>query len=45
MLRSPGAAGFARLLRQALPYARAGVLPGRPPQGKSGLGKAIALRG
>jgi hypothetical protein len=34
-----GADGFARLLRQALPYARAGVLPGRPPHGKSGLGK------
>jgi hypothetical protein len=33
-----GADGFARLLRQALPYARAGVLPGRPPTGKSGLG-------
>lgn len=34
-----GADGFARLLRQALPYARAGALPGRPPRGKSGLGK------
>lgn len=33
-----GADGFARLLKQALPYARAGVLPGRPPTGKSGLG-------
>jgi hypothetical protein len=32
-----GADGFARLLKQALPYARAGVLPGRPPKGKSGL--------
>jgi hypothetical protein len=34
-----GAAGFARLLRQALPYAKAGAQPGRPPKGKSGLGK------
>jgi hypothetical protein len=33
-----GADGFARLLRQALPYAKAGALPGRPPKGKSGLG-------
>jgi hypothetical protein len=33
-----GADGLARLLRQALPYARAGALPGRPPRGKSGLG-------
>jgi hypothetical protein len=33
-----GAAGFARLLRQALPYAEAGAQPGRPPRGKSGLG-------
>jgi len=32
-----GAEGFARLLRQALPYARAGAAPGQPPQGKSGL--------
>lgn len=40
-----GADGFARLLRGALPYARAGTMPGRPPQGKSGLGQApIALR-
>ncbi|HEV7563174.1 MAG TPA: hypothetical protein VGO24_06690 [Solirubrobacterales bacterium] len=39
-----GAAGFARLLRQALPYAKAGAQPGRPPTGKSGLGKhPIAL--
>ncbi|HSS34166.1 MAG TPA: hypothetical protein VLL27_12880 [Solirubrobacterales bacterium] len=35
-----GADGFARLLRRALPYARAGALPGRPPKGKSGLGEA-----
>jgi hypothetical protein len=34
-----GADGFARLLRQALPYARAGIHPGMPPRGKSGLGK------
>lgn len=34
-----GADGFARLLREALPYARAGQLPGRPPSGKSGLGQ------
>ncbi|HET7443893.1 MAG TPA: hypothetical protein VFJ57_04475 [Solirubrobacterales bacterium] len=33
-----GADGFARLLKQALPYARAGAFPGRPPTGKSGLG-------
>jgi hypothetical protein len=37
-LTFPGAEGFARLLRQALPFARAGQLPGRPPRGKSGLG-------
>jgi hypothetical protein len=36
-LTFPGADAFARLLRQALPYAKAGALPGRPPQGKSGL--------
>jgi hypothetical protein len=40
-----GADGFARLLKQALPYARAGTMPGQPPQGKSGLGKTpIPLR-
>lgn len=40
-----GADGFARLLRGALPYAKAGAMPGRPPQGKSGLGKTpIPLR-
>jgi hypothetical protein len=40
-----GAAGFARLLKQALPYARAGILPGRPPKGKSGLGeKPVPVR-
>ncbi len=33
-----GADGFARLLREALPYARAGIHPGMPPRGKSGLG-------
>ncbi len=38
-----GADGFARLLRQALPYARAGSLPGRPPTGKSGLRPGIPL--
>jgi hypothetical protein len=36
-LTFPGADAFARLLRQALPYAKAGVLPGRPPKGRSGL--------
>jgi hypothetical protein len=40
-----GADGFARLLKQALPYAKAGVLPGQPPKGKSGLGdKPIPVR-
>ncbi|MGV1048758.1 MAG: hypothetical protein ACOYD4_09580 [Solirubrobacterales bacterium] len=34
-----GADGFARLLRGALPFARAGQLPGSPPTGKSGLGQ------
>lgn len=33
-----GADGFARLLREALPYAKAGIHPGMPPRGKSGLG-------
>ncbi len=35
-----GAAGLASLLKQALPYARAGEFPGRPekPTGKAGLG-------
>ncbi len=37
-LTFPGADSFARLLRQALPYAKAGVHPGQPPRGKSGLG-------
>lgn len=37
-LTFPGAAAFARLLRQALPYAEAGKFPGGPPKGKSGLG-------
>lgn len=38
-----GAAGLARLLKQALPYARAGEFPGRPPKptGKAGLGPAV----
>lgn len=36
-LTFPGADGFARLLKQALPYAKAGAFPGRPPKGKSGL--------
>lgn len=40
-----GADGFAKLLKQALPYARAGTFPGRPPKGKSGLGdKPIPVR-
>jgi hypothetical protein len=38
-LTFPGAAAFARLLRQALPYAEAGKFPGGPPTGKAGLGK------
>lgn len=39
-----GADAFARLLRQALPYAAAGKHPGKAPQGKSGLGdKPIPL--
>lgn len=38
-----GADAFARLLRQALPYARAGSMPGRPPTGRSGLGPGIPL--
>ena len=35
-----GAAGLARLFREALPYAEAGAFPGRPekPTGKAGLG-------
>lgn len=33
-----GADAFARLLREALPYAKAGIHPGMPPRGKSGLG-------
>jgi hypothetical protein len=39
-----GADAFARLLRQALPYARAGALPGRPSKGKSGLAGAVPAR-
>lgn len=38
-----GAHAFARLLRQALPYARAGAFPGGPPTGEAGLGGAVAL--
>jgi hypothetical protein len=38
-----GADAFARLLRQALPYAKAGSMPGRPPTGSSGLGEAVAV--
>jgi hypothetical protein len=38
-----GADAFARLLRQALPYARPGAFPGGPPTGKIGLGEAVAL--
>ena len=34
-----GAAAFARLLRQALPYAKAGAFPGGPPKGEAGLGE------
>ncbi len=37
-----GARAFARLLRQALPYARAGAFPGGPP-GQIGLDEAVAL--
>jgi hypothetical protein len=36
-----GAQAFARLLRQALPYAKAGAFPGGPPTGKEGLANAI----
>ena len=38
-----GADAFARLFRQALPYARAGEFPGRPekPTGKAGLAPAV----
>jgi hypothetical protein len=36
-----GAAAFARLLRQALPYAKAGAFPGGPPTGKEGLSPAV----
>jgi hypothetical protein len=39
-LTFPGADAFARLLRQALPYAEAGEHPGKPPRGKSGLGQS-----
>jgi hypothetical protein len=42
-LTFPGAAGFARLLKQALPYSRAGEHPGKPvrPTGKAGLGPGM----
>lgn len=38
-----GAAGFARLLKQALPYSRPGEHPGKPvrPTGKAGLGPGV----
>lgn len=38
-----GADAFARLFREALPYARAGEFPGRPkkPTGKAGLAPAV----
>lgn len=41
-LTFPGADAFARLFRQALPYARAGEFPGEPekPTGKAGLADA-----
>ncbi len=39
-----GAQAFARLLRQALPYAEAGAFPGGPPTGEMGLGEAVPLR-
>ncbi len=41
-LTFPGADAFARLFRQALPYARAGEHPGKPekPTGKAGLADA-----
>lgn len=38
-----GAGAFARLLRQALPFARAGAFPGGPPIGRTGLGEAVAV--
>ncbi len=38
-----GAAGFARLLRQALPYAKPGAFPGGPPP-KTGLGPSVPAR-
>lgn len=38
-----GAAGFARLLKQALPYSRPGEHPGKPvrPTGKAGVGPGV----
>jgi hypothetical protein len=39
-----GAAGFARLLHKALPYARPGAFPGRPPPGRTGLGEGHPAR-
>jgi hypothetical protein len=39
-----GAAGLARLLRKALPYARAGAFPGHLPEGKTGIGPGHPAR-
>lgn len=39
-----GAAGFARLLRKALPYSRAGAFPGHLHPGKAGLGPGQPAR-
>jgi len=39
-----GAAGFARLLRRALPYARAGAFPGHLHPGRAGLGPGHPAR-
>lgn len=39
-----GAAGFARLLRKALPFARAGAFPGHLHPGKAGLGPGHPAR-
>jgi hypothetical protein len=38
-----GAQAFARLLRDALPYAKAGAFPGQPPNGLEGLSPAVPL--
>jgi hypothetical protein len=39
-----GAQGFARLLRKAIPYARAGAYPGHLVPGKAGLGQGHPAR-